>query len=313
MKYGMRILIVWLCLPLFPACAPLNDRADFEEVRRDVHDRAGYDVAWNEGDQTAEKLTSLLSQPLTPDSAVRIALLNNPDLQASYYDLGISRASLVQAMLPPNPQFEADVKFVEAGEGEIVEMALLEDVVGLLMIGRKTDLARTELNVAGAVVSSKIMDLALRVRTAFFRHQADLQILEMLKTELEAVEISYEMAARIRRAGNMTELDFLEQRAVYEELKMAVHAREIITYESRERLNRLMGLWGEEVTWQAAGTLPELPESEPESQGLYEKALTGSLQLAVARKQVEIASRRLGIADVTSILPHLEIGVAAER
>jgi len=50
-----------------------------------------------------EQVAALLAGPLSADTAVQVALLNNRELQAAYNDLGISEADYVQASLPPNP------------------------------------------------------------------------------------------------------------------------------------------------------------------------------------------------------------------
>ena len=47
----------------------------------------------------------LLGSTLSADGAVRVALLNNKGLQASYNELGIAEAAMVEASLPPNPTF----------------------------------------------------------------------------------------------------------------------------------------------------------------------------------------------------------------
>ncbi|WP_204335941.1 hypothetical protein, partial [Klebsiella pneumoniae] len=49
------------------------------------------------------RVKTLLARPLTPDSAVQIALLSNRGLQAEYNALGISEVDFVEASLPPNP------------------------------------------------------------------------------------------------------------------------------------------------------------------------------------------------------------------
>src|SRR5262249_31595407 len=51
------------------------------------------------------RATRLLGATLSADGAVRIALLNNKGLQASYNELGIAEAAMVEASLPPNPTF----------------------------------------------------------------------------------------------------------------------------------------------------------------------------------------------------------------
>ena len=65
-------------------------------------------VKVNGEDVTGEahaRAARLLGVMLSADGAVRIALLNNKGLQASYNELGIAEATMVEASLPPNPTF----------------------------------------------------------------------------------------------------------------------------------------------------------------------------------------------------------------
>ena len=55
--------------------------------------------------QTQESIQRWLAEPLTQDAAVRIALLNNPGLQARLAALGVADAERVQAITLPNPHF----------------------------------------------------------------------------------------------------------------------------------------------------------------------------------------------------------------
>ena len=69
------------------------------ELRKEV-------VAIRTPDQAEEvhaRVAGLLRKPLTADSAVQIALLNNRGLQAAFNALGIAEAEMVQAHLPPSP------------------------------------------------------------------------------------------------------------------------------------------------------------------------------------------------------------------
>ena len=49
---------------------------------------------------TQARVTALLAKPLTADSAVQIALLNNRALQSAYNELGISEAQMVEVRNP---------------------------------------------------------------------------------------------------------------------------------------------------------------------------------------------------------------------
>jgi hypothetical protein len=59
------------------------------------------DVAGNAHVRTMQ----LLSATLSADGAVGVALLNSKGLQASYNELGIAEAAMVEVSLPPNPTF----------------------------------------------------------------------------------------------------------------------------------------------------------------------------------------------------------------
>lgn len=50
--------------------------------------------------ELAGRIRMLLATPLSAESAMEIALLNNPALQATYAEAGIAEADLVQAGLP---------------------------------------------------------------------------------------------------------------------------------------------------------------------------------------------------------------------
>ena len=81
-------------------------------------------------------MAELLAQPLTVDDAVQVALLNNRGLQATFLELGISEAELVQAGRLPNPGFCIRAQ-TQGGEVEIERLLLfnLARLLAMPMIG----------------------------------------------------------------------------------------------------------------------------------------------------------------------------------
>jgi len=77
-------------------CAHVDPNPAFHDLATTVHLRTGKRVQWNRGTaedaQAQAAVASLLSRPLTADSAVQIALLNNHNLQVTYEELGIAQA-----------------------------------------------------------------------------------------------------------------------------------------------------------------------------------------------------------------------------
>jgi len=111
----MEIPCVRNFLPIVPAillvtgCSTVSNEEAFKSVQTNVADLSGHKVTWNQGTADDAKVEAqvkqLLSAPLNVHEAVQIALLNNPDLQATFEDIGISQADLVQAGLLKNPAF----------------------------------------------------------------------------------------------------------------------------------------------------------------------------------------------------------------
>jgi cobalt-zinc-cadmium efflux system outer membrane protein len=104
-KKGIALLALALVVS---GCASINPQQGFDEVSSDVEQGLGSRVYWYTGSeedtQVQQSIQNLIAQPLTADSAVQIALLNNQLLQAEYANLGISQADLLQAGLLKNPK-----------------------------------------------------------------------------------------------------------------------------------------------------------------------------------------------------------------
>ena len=117
-------------------CASLSEDARFSEVERIVQERAGAQTKWlrseNEADSVRGRVKELLREPLGPQEATQIALLNNPGLQAAYAEVGIAEAELVQASRWRGPRFS----FARLRRGDETEYdrSVFFDVLGLVTI-----------------------------------------------------------------------------------------------------------------------------------------------------------------------------------
>jgi outer membrane protein TolC len=315
-KMIVRCAVVAVML-LGSGCALLSPRPSFRAVSEDVTQRTGYAIEWE--DETIDKegveakVQGMLSDgQLTREEAVEIALLYNPRLQATYEELGISRAAVVQAWLPENPVFDGAYLDVRHA-GHVIEMEVAQDFLSLLMIPLRTRLANTQMEITKKAVTGAVMDMINDVAVAYYRLQADRQTVEMLRVVLRAAEASSEMARRLREAGNITRLEVYNRRALYEEIKIAIAAAEARVVSDREHLNALLGLWGKKTQWEPSGSLPALPEQSLDLSSLERRVIENSIDLAVARKSMEATARGLNIKNITSVLPELEVGVDSER
>src|SRR5262249_32983649 len=59
----------------------------------------------DDADRARKAARQLLARSLSTEAAVQVALFSNKGLQASYNELALSEAELIQDSLPPNPTF----------------------------------------------------------------------------------------------------------------------------------------------------------------------------------------------------------------
>ena len=298
-------------------CANVPKGLGFGDVEREVARRTGQRVHWNRGsasDQAvAATVRSMLANELGADEAVQIALLNNRNLQATYEELGVAQAEVVQAGLLRNPIFDAEIKFVERGGGTGLELAVVQDFLDVFFIPLRKRIAENAFEAAKLRVTGAVLDLVGQVRTGYFAYAAAEQTLELRQSVVTATEASYDLATRLRAAGNITELDLANERALYEQAKLDLARAETNVLDTRERLNVLLGLWGERVSWTGAKRLPDPPAGEIATDDIERHAVEASLELAAARREVEAAGRTLGLQRTFALLPEAEAGVSAER
>ncbi|MDP1661723.1 MAG: TolC family protein [Phycisphaerales bacterium] len=306
-----------LGLVLLAGCASFEPGKGFDQVGASVFERSGLRPHWNNGTQedaqAAAAVGALLGSELSADGAVQVALLNNRGLQAVYEELNLAQADVVQAGLLRNPVFSGELRFASGGGGQVVVLDVAQDFVSLLAMPLHQRRAEAEFEAAKLRVTAAVLDAAFEVRTAFYGYQAAEQAREMRATVLEATDAAFELAKRLRAAGNFRELDLLNERAIFEQAKVDLAAAESSAAQAREHLNALMGLWGEQTVWRAAGRLPALPDDVAPLKGLEGRAIDASLDLALLQREVEIAARSAAIARPWSRLEGAEVGAAAEK
>src|SRR5438094_4217875 len=294
-------------------CAHVDPNPAFQELANTVHLRTGKRVQWNRGSaedlQAQAAVSSLLSRPLTADSAVQIALLNNHSLQATYEELGIAQADLVEAGLLRNPIFTFERRF----PGQALEMDLLKEFIDIILLPLRKRIAAAQFEVVKLRVGHEILKTAAEVRAAFYEHQGDQQLVDLRKTVAEATERSAETALRMQQAGNLRNLDLATEQASHAQAKIELAKAQSEAVQTREKLNKLMGAFGAQTNWTVTSRLSELPGSEVSTSQLESRAIQQRLDLAAARQQFIAKSRARGIARAEAILEKAEFGAHYER
>ncbi len=296
------------------ACVPTD--AGYDDVRQTTSARIRRDVRWNEHESAgaADKQTRrLLSAPLTADAAVQLALLNNPGLQAAFEELGVARADLVGALRLPNPNVDAALRFHDGSTPPEIEVQATIDLTELLFLPLRNGVAGARMDAAKASVAGSVLDLAFEVRAAFWEYQAAAQTFDLRRTILQALRASFDAAQRLHEAGNITDLSFANEQALYEESRIAYTRAEANLRARREELSAVMGLWGRNAQWTVERRLPDPISIAPVLDKLETRAIERSLDLELIRHRYEAAAKTANLSTVRGWVPELRAGVAAER
>jgi len=256
----------------------------------------------------------LAAGPLSLESAVRIALLNNRELRAELLGLGVARGQLVQASVLPNLDFEAQVLFSKDPSAER-QWALGAgfDLTQLILRGSRRGAAEAELSTARLQAAGAALDLAYQVRLAYYDAQAAAQELTLLRGVQQASAASAEAAQALHDAGNLTDLDLSNEQSAAQGAELELELAEAEALELRERLNVLLGLFGRDTGWTIESQLPEPTANLGDLERLESRAIAASLELAATRSTLDAAARRVGIASTAGWLPQLHLDARAEH
>lgn len=312
---NLRRLTSSLSLVLFAslAAACVSENAPYQDVRKVVANRTGHDVRWSHvdgGDEGQKAAREALSKPLTAEAAVKVALLNNADLQAAFEQVGVARGDLVSAWRLPNPSADVAVRFRKQ-QSATLDFSVTEDLSELIFMPMRIGVANAELDAAKLEVAGKAMDLVLQVRLAFYGYLADQQIVDFRKTVLSALEASATAATALHDAGNITDLDFANEQVLFDEARVNFASAQTSIAVSRQRLTALLGLWGTNSTWTAEARLA--PPGDVTLADLETQAVKNSLDLQIIRHRYTAAAKRSNLAQANGLLPELKAGVTIER
>src|SRR5687767_9059119 len=308
----MRTLGAGLILLALTGCASLSEDARFSTVEQAVKERTGADTKWTRSDDDAStvrgRVKELLAKPFGPTEAVQVALLKNPGLQATYAEVGIAEADLVQASRWRGPTFS----FARLRRGDEIETerGVFFDVLGLLTIPLSTRASESRLQATQNRAAGEALRLALDTRKAWFQAVAAQEGAKYMAQVKESAETSAELARRMAEVGNFPKLTLAREQAFYAETTSQLARARHNATAARERLSRLMGLWGEDLAFQLPERLPELPKTAREGGADLEgQALAQRLDVQSARSDTESLARSLGLTKATRFVSLLEFGL----
>jgi len=304
-----RIFICWLPFTLL-GCANFSADGGLNRVSELSRERIGYSIpnVHNTTNSSAAeaRINTLLSAPLSSDSAVEIALLSNPRLRVAFADLGIAEADLVQAGRLRNPGFSFGRL---AGNGEVeIDRAIIFDLSGLLSMPLRRAIEERRFAQTQLQAALQIVRLATDTRRAYFQAVAAQQSLLYMKQVDQAAQASSELAERMTKAGNWGKLEQAREQAFRHEVAVQLARAEHNVNATHERLVRLLGLGDRHQGLKLPDRLPDLPAALRRIDEIETQALAQRLDVQVAKLDTESTAKSLGLTRATRFVNAFEVG-----
>uniref|UniRef100_A0A6V1MUG1 RND transporter n=2 Tax=Eukaryota TaxID=2759 RepID=A0A6V1MUG1_HETAK len=295
---------------MLAGCASISPDGGFGPVQQTASERLGKEVRWartaGDQDRIDARVTELLAKPLTVDDAVQVALLNNKGLQARFFELGIGEAELVQASRLPNPGFSFGR--IKRGDEVELERGYHLNLARLLAMPLVRQVEERRYALTRGAVSVQLLSLASEARKSYFTAVAAEETVRYMRQVQQAAEASAELARRMAEVGNFNKLQRMREQGFYADATQNLARAERAALASREKLTRLMGLWGAQTRFQLPERLPDLPEAPKDQPDIERVALAQRLDVQGAKLAAEQTAKNLGLTKTTRFVNVLELG-----
>jgi len=251
------------------------------------------------------RVQSLIKRPLTAETAVQIALLNNRGLQAAYNRLGIAEAVMVAGSLPPNPTLSVS-RIASSVEVEF-ERKIVGNILALATLPARAEMAQDRFRQAQLRAAEETARVAADTRRSYYRAVASKQLAAGLVEAQSSAANAAQIATRLGQSGSLNKLDQAREQVFYAEITAQLASARQKVASERERLIRDLGLWGDDLAFKLPAALPTLPARARPLPTVERDALGHRIDVQIARIEVKTLAKSFGMSQATRFINVLEL------
>jgi len=317
MKAFRNITGAILVLFLMAGCATVKTDQEWGKVKEIAYERFGEEIVWEQSEAEEQRIQNevgrLLTNGLSRDDAVRIALINNRQLQRAFEEVGISKSDLIQAGLFSNPSLDVLFRFPSGGGRTNIEATALIPISDLWKIPFQKKVASARMEAAILHTGQVVVETAAEAKRSY----DSVYYLSMNEKEGKEIlrkfrELSDQVSLR-KNFGFKSDQDvYLSQIMVFEaELELARIQSELAT--AKAKLSRVMGLKPSQMNYEFVlreehGAFANLPDLET----AIRYALDHRLEVQMAKFTIHQTEKALELERMR-IFKHIGLGASYER
>lgn len=294
--------------------------AGFYNVSDEISRATNKQTVWvqnqEDAEVTAKRVHALThKRTISAETAVQVALLNNKGLQAAYADIGMTAAQVWQEALPENPKVSIGIFGIGApglNGYRAIEGMIANNILRFATRNRRVDIADTRFRQAQKRAILETLMLAGKTRAAWINAVGAFETVFYLNQSQVAADAASELAKKLGQSGALTKAGQAREHVFYAELTGQKAETRLAALVAKEQLTRLMGLWGEEVTYYVPDRLPDLPSRRKKKTFVEKEALKSRVDLQIAKLELEALAKSYGLTNATRYVTDFEILAGAE-
>jgi len=308
------LLLLASCLSWGMGCATVEPGPDFLRVQELVEESTGYPETYNpEAPAIAqEEIAAALADGLSIDEAVRIALLNNRQLQSEFMSIGVAKADWVQSGLLSNPSLDMLVRFPVDGGRSQIEGLFVQNILEFWRIPLRKEIMQHGLDDAVFTIARVAADLVAATRNAYYEALTADELRMLAERNLDNASRAYEAVRGLRAGGVATQFDESLARGPALEAQVSLRASQLQARDARRVVASLLAIDVNVDDLVLLDTLPESVASDIDVEVLIAIAMDARLDLQAYRAAMNAAAVRINF-ESGKAMGELSVGISAER
>lgn len=317
------VLIIGTAL-LLSACAQTSvvqmaskERAGFDTVQAGASRAVGASPEWalsaGEIEALDRRVHGLVhKKTINADTAVQVAIMNNRGLQASFADLGLSSTDLWEVAMGPIPSVSVSVSGLAGDVTRALEALVMKSVLDAANQRPQTEIAQIRFQQAQLEALSETIALAIETRRAWIEAVGAFEKAALIAEAQNTADSASELASQLGRTGFMSKADQAREHALTAVLAAERSEARLEAQLAKERLIRLMGLFGSPTEVFVPDALPSLPSRPRASADIERLALANRVDLAVGKLELEALAREYRLTGKTRMISDVSLAAGLE-
>lgn len=317
------VLIIGTAL-LLSACAQTSvvqmaskERAGFDTVQAGASRAVGASPEWalsaGEIEALDRRVHGLVhKKTINADTAVQVAIMNNRGLQASFADLGLSSTDLWEVAMGPIPSVSVSVSGLAGDVTLALEALVMKSVLDAANRRPQTEIAQIRFQQAQLEALSETIALAIETRRAWIEAVGAFEKAALIAEAQNTADSASELASQLGRTGFMSKADQAREHALTAVLAAERSEARLEAQLAKERLIKLMGLYGSPTEIFVPDALPSLPSRPRASADIERLALANRVDLAVGKLELEALAREYRLTGKTRMISDVSLAAGLE-